>query len=122
MNRTAKLLSILTLVVASLPIVDFAQNPTPPPSAYGAYPANYKEIVTAWLNTHLDDPKSVLVKWLGEPKPTELPAATGQKIAGYLVEFTVNARNRFGAYTGPQKHGALIRDGEVVKATGFVYR
>ena len=75
-----------------------------------------------WLNTHLDDPKSALVKWLGEPKPAELPAANGQKIAGYLVAFTVNARNRFGAYTGAQKHGALIHDGQVVKATGFGYR
>ena len=40
---------------------------------------------------------------------------------GYLVEFKVNSRNRFGAYTGMQKHGALIRDGKVIKATGFIF-
>ena len=122
MNRTTKFFSICTVVLACLPVATFAQNPAPS-ATHGAYPTNYQEIVTAWLNTHLDDPKSALIKWLGEPKPAELPAENGQKIAGYLVEFTVNARNRFGAPTGPQKHGVLIRDGEVVKATGgFGYR
>jgi hypothetical protein len=36
------------------------------------------------------------------------------------VNFKVNARNRFGAYTGKQKHGALIRNGEVIKGIGFL--
>ena len=121
MNRTAKLFLIFPVVFACLPFAISAQSPAPS-SAYGAYPVNYQEIVSGWLNSHLDDPKSALIKWLGEPKPAELSAENGRKIAGYLVEFTVNARNRFGAYTGPQKHGALIHDGEVVKVTGFVHR
>jgi len=119
MNRTAKFFSIIALAFPFPSTAAFAQTP---PSSYGVYPTNYQEIVNAWLNTHLDDPKSALVKWLGEPKPAELPGANGQKIAGYLVEFTINARNRFGAYTGAQRHGVLIRDGQVVKATGFAYR
>ncbi len=122
MNRSAKLFASLALAFAFLPVAAFTQTAPSSSSTHGAYPANYKEIVTAWLNSHLEDPKSVLIKWVGEPKPAELPAANGEKIAGYLVEFTVNARNRFGAYTGAQKHGALIREGEVVKATGFGYR
>ena len=74
--------------------------------------------VTAWLEKELVDPKSAIIKWLGEPKPAELAGDNGEKITGYLVEFSVNARNRFGAYTGAQKHGALIRDGKVLRATG----
>lgn len=122
MSRAGKFLLILIAALALWPLSGFAQSPTPAQSIYGAYPASYQEIVTVWLDAQSIDPKSVKVKWLGEPKPAELPAGDGQKIAGYLVEFTMNARNVFGAYTGAQKHGALIRDGQVVRVTGFVYR
>ena len=118
MQRIAKVFSLLSLLIACLTIVTFAQSPTPNATAYGAYPANYQEIVTAWLEKELVDPKSAIIKWLGEPKPAELAGDNGEKITGYLVEFSVNARNRFGAYTGAQKHGALIRDGKVLRATG----
>jgi len=108
---------LLPVLLALLPLSSFAQ--TPPPT--GAYPANYKEIITAWLNASLGDPKSAQIKWLGEPRPGELDVGKGQKVAGFLVDFSVNARNIFGASTGLQKHTALIRDGQVVTATGFVY-
>jgi hypothetical protein len=78
--------------------------------------------VTAWLSNGLVDPASVKIKWLGPPKQGQLTVGKEQKtVSGYLVDFTVNARNLFGAYTGPQKHTALIRDGKVVTGTGFVY-
>ncbi len=105
-----------------LPAVAFAQAPPPPNSVYGAYPTNYQDIVTAWLNSNSIDPTSAKIKWLGEPRPGELTVGQGQKVTGFLVDFTLNARNIFGAYTGPQKHTALIRDGQLVTATGFVAR
>jgi len=119
MNRTLRLL-LLSAFLAS-PSASFAQSPPPAGAVYGAYPANYREIITAWLNSSLVDPKSVQIKWLGEPRPGELDVNKGQKVAGFLVDFSVNARNIFGAYTGSQKHTALIRDGQVVTATGFVF-
>lgn len=114
------LFTLLTALVF-LPVAGLAQSVPPISAGYGAYPANYQEIVTTWLNSSLVDPKSVQIKWLGEPKPGELTVAKGQKVSGFLVDFTVNARNIFGTYTGAQKHTALIRDGQVVTATGFVY-
>ena len=114
------LLAMLALL-ALLPVADLGQSVPPTSAGYGAYPANYQEIVTTWLNSNLVDPKSVLIKWLDEPKPGELPVGQGRKVSGFLVNFTVNARNVFGSYTGPQKHTALIRDGQVVTATGFVF-
>ncbi len=75
----------------------------------------------SWLNTALIDPNSVQIKWLTEPRPGELKVQ-GKMIPGFLVDFSVNARNIFGAYTGAQKHTALIHDGKVVTATGFVAR
>jgi hypothetical protein len=87
---------------------------------YGPFPTNYKEIVSKWLQTQLIDPASARIEWKTEPKPSDL-GTKGEHLYGYLVDFTVNARNRFGAYTGKQEHRALIRNGEVVKGIGFAY-
>lgn len=119
-NRTLQI--FFAVAVLALPAGAFAQNLPPANSVYGAFPKNYQEIVTAWLNSNSIDPESAKIKWLGEPRPGELSVSQTQKVAGFLVDFTLNARNIFGAYTGPQKHTALIRDGQVVTATGFVAR
>jgi len=92
---------------------------TADPAIYGEYPKNYKEIILQWLETKLADPKSAQIEWTSAPKPADLPGPDGKRFQGYLVEFKVSARNRFGAYTGKQRHGALIRDGKVIKGTGF---
>ncbi len=121
MHRLAKILPLFLVLCALLPATAPGQTPPPESATYGAYPENYQDIVTAWLATALVDPKSVIVKWLGKPRPGHL-TIKGRDIQGYLVDFSVNARNVFGAYTGAQKHTALLRDGKVVTATGFVYR
>jgi len=92
---------------------------TADPAVYGEYPKNYQEIILKWLETKLADPKSAQIEWTSAPKPADLPGPQGKRLYGYLVEFKVSSRNRFGAYTGKQKHGALIRDGNVIKGTGF---
>jgi hypothetical protein len=97
-----------------------AENRPPDPSLCGPYPNNYKEIVTNWLKTQLIDAESARIEWNGDPKPTDL-GTEGEHLYGYLVNFKVNARNRFGAYTGMQSHGVLIRNGEVIKGLGFGY-
>jgi hypothetical protein len=89
------------------------------PAVYGEYPKNYKDIILKWLDTKLADPKSAEIEWTSPPKPADLPGPNGSRLRGYLVEFKVSARNRWGLFTGKQKHGALIRDGNVVKGTGF---
>jgi hypothetical protein len=97
-----------------------AQSPSPDTARYGPYPTYYKEIVMQWLNTQLIDPDSARIEWSGDPKPSEVGKGS-EAVSGYLVNFTVNARNRFGAYTGKQKHSVLIRNGEVIKSMGFGY-
>ena len=97
-----------------------AQTPSGDTARYGPYPINYKEIIMQWLNKQLIDPDSARIEWNGEPKPSDVGKG-GEAASGYLVNFTVNARNRFGAYTGKQKHSVLIRNGEVIKSMGFGY-
>ena len=101
----------------------FGQAPQPPPTdpaLYGPYPTNYKEIVMDWLNQQLVDASSARIEWQSEPKPADL-GKNGQHLYGYVVQFTVNARNRLGAFTGKQNHGALIKDGQVIKGLGLGY-
>jgi len=107
--------------VAMSPVCDLSAETQPAdPERYGPYPANYKEIVMKWLDTQLIDAGSARIEWSGDPKPADL-GTKGEHLYGYLVNFTVNARNRFGTYTGKQNHGALIRNGEVIKGVGFGY-
>jgi hypothetical protein len=97
-----------------------ADNKSADTERYGPYPTNYKEIVTKWLETQLIDAESAHIEWNGEPKPANL-GTKDKPLYGYLVNFKINARNRFGTYTGLQSHGVLIRDGEVIKGFGFGY-
>lgn len=97
-----------------------AQTPSADTARYGAYPTNYQQVIMQWLNKQLIDPDSARIEWDGAPKPTDLGKG-GEAVSGYLVNFTVNARNQFGAYTGKQKHSVLIRNGEVIKSMGFGY-
>ena len=110
----------LFLVCASVMSLTAAETPAPDPALYGPYPGNYREVVFKWLETQLIDPASARIEWKGDPKPADL-GKKGEHLYGYLVNFTINARNRFGAYTGKQEHGALIRNGEVIKGIGFGY-
>jgi hypothetical protein len=97
-----------------------AQTSPADTARYGPYPANYKELVMQWLNKQLIDPDSARIEWDGEPKPSDVGKGS-EAVSGYLVNFTVNARNQFGAYTGKQKHSVLLRNGEVIKSMGFAY-
>ena len=97
-----------------------AQTPPPDTARYGPYPTNYKEIIMPWLNRQLIDPDSARIEWNEEPKPSDVGKGS-EAVSGYLVNFTVNARNRFGSYTGKQNHSVLIRTGEVIKSMGFGY-
>ena len=110
-----KLILALSLLLA---LSAFAQNVDP--ALCGPFPKNYKEIVWNWMQGELLDADSAKIEWQGEPKPADL-GKNGEHIYGWLVEFRVNSRNRFGQYTGKQSHGALIRDDHVIKGTGFGY-
>ena len=98
-----------------------AQQPSPAdPALCGPYPTNYKEIVMEWLNQQLVDAPTARIEWQTEPKPADL-GKNGQHLYGYVVQFRVNARNRFGSFTGMQQHGVLIKDGKVIKGLGIGY-
>jgi hypothetical protein len=116
MKTLALMLGISFLGALNLP----AERPPPADPRYGPYPAHYKEIVYNWLKSQLEDVDSAKIEWEGDPKPSDL-GQNGEHLYGWLANFKINARNRFGVFTGKQKHAALIRNGEVVKGVGYGY-
>ncbi len=126
-SQTPSAMASVTPIASPSPSETLTPKPvTPIPSVindpvYGEYPVRYKDIVMDWLYTHLNDPLSAKIEWQSEPKRADLPDARGRKIYGWLVLFSIQARNRFGGYTGKQTHGILIRNGVVAQATGFIY-
>lgn len=119
-----KIVALLLLLACAAPNMALAQTTEVEvigdPAVYGEYPKNFQEIINKWLAEVLADPASANVEWLGPPKPADIIDKRKKKrLVGYLVEFKINSRNRFGAYTGPQKKSVIIRDGKIIKATGF---
>ena len=104
----------------ALPVLALGENPQPDPSLCGPYPKHYKETVWNWLESTLLDADSAKIDWEADPKPADL-GRNGKHLYGWLVNFRVNSRNRFGTYTGKQSHGALIRDDKVIQGIGFGY-
>src|SRR5262249_24995738 len=92
-----------------------AQTPSADTARYGPYPTNYKELIMQWLSKQLIDPDSARIEWSGEPKPSDVGTGS-EAVSGYLVNFTVNARNRFGTCTGKQKHTLRIHNAEEIKS------
>ncbi len=117
----ARIAVLCLSVVVSAAISGWAAgSPAEEPSPCGPYPKLYKDIVWGWLENVLVDADSAKIEWEGEPKCVDM-GKNGEHLYGWLVSFTINSRNRFGSYTGKQKHGALIRGGAVVKGIGFGY-
>ena len=119
--KTVVLLIVCALcVVRGVPAETGVIDVGADPALHGPYPKNYQEIITSWLATALVDAPSAQIEWVTPPKAGSLPEKkNGKPLFGYLVEFKVNSRNRFGTFTGMQKHRALIHDGQVLKVTGF---
>jgi hypothetical protein len=122
MPRRAFFLSLCLLgATCMLFTADAVPAPAPAdPALCGPLPKLYKEIIWNWMQSNLVDANSAKLEWDGEPKPVDV-GKDGQHVYGWLVNFKVNARNQFGTYTGKQAHGAVIRDGQVIKTFGFGY-
>ena len=120
MPNRALLVSLCLVGTALAPVWAVDSLPADP-SLCGPFPKLYKENVWNWMQSALLDANSAKIEWSGEPQPVDL-GKNGEHNYGWLVSFTVNARNRFGLYTGKQSHAALIRDGQVIKTFGFGYQ
>jgi hypothetical protein len=119
MMRTIVLILLCSVgAVLASPLVP--ESAPADPSVCGPIPKFYKEVIYNWMKTALVDADSARIEWSGEPRPVDI-GKNGEHYYGWLVDFKVNARNRFGAYTGKQSHAALIRDNQIKQTYGFGY-
>lgn len=84
---------------------------------YGAYPANYEEIVHKWIHATFFDPGSVQDLEITKPVKgwwQDPPLLGGGRKFGYTVEVYANGKNRFGGYVGRQHFQLIIRNGTIV--------
>ena len=103
---------------ASLVVKPIATATTPPSvptavprSPYGEYPANYKEIVSAWLKANRLDGSTI--EWQSEPKPADISIGPGLHLRGYIVIFNTTEQSR------PKTRSVLISNGTVISNAGF---
>ena len=96
----------------------------PPPTAtetanadYGPYPSDYENIVKAYYEARLKDPESARYKRIAPPQEYWYWRGAFQNPRygyGWLVCATLNAKNSYGAYTGYDTDGLLIKHGLVI--------
>lgn len=78
---------------------------------YGAYPENYREIVTGWMKTNSLDVSRI--DWQGDPRRAGMPGTKGQYVRGYPVTFNTFEGSK------AKTRSVLIRDGTVIGNLGF---
>ncbi len=89
---------------------------------YGRYPSDYEQIVKRHLARTLIDPNSLMLDGISKPRKfvrlerTSLPVKTDtpiRDIRGYIVCARINAKNRYGGYTGWQTKIYRFVDGGI---------
>lgn len=80
---------------------------------YGPEPKSFEETIKSYHKYSLFDPMSAVYEF---PVP---PVAGWMNVYGnieygWIIIYTLNAKNRMGAYTGFQAQQALIRNGKVI--------
>ncbi|WP_454690214.1 hypothetical protein [Achromobacter aloeverae] len=104
----------------SLVAVLFLTGCVSPPSAsdvanadYGPWPADYEQVIKSYLGDTLKDPASAQYRSFSYPLKYYIGTRFGAARYGFLSCVTYNAKNSYGAYTGFQTDGFLIRNGIV---------
>lgn len=107
-------LCVFCLVITLLlPACANLQAPIKPDLIYGAYPSNYKEIVSKWMDSFLAHPESV--KDVRASKPMK---AKSDERSQYDVIVQYLAKLDDGSYTPEQTVVLGIRDGQIVERVG----
>jgi hypothetical protein len=113
------------LVLVCLLLYGCSFQAADPSADYGPYPNNYEKIVTAYMEESLIDPWSAQYKM---SKPRRAYANDGLMFGGgvlwygYVVDVAVNARNRYGGYTGWQYYQVPIQNGQVIREKRGIIR
>jgi hypothetical protein len=107
----------LIVVCAALCAAGCTTAPSPDVLAsadYGTFPSNYLDVIHAYQETRLKDPSSAQTKVVIEPRKA-WAKWNNQTVYGYRTCIAVNAKNSFGAFTGPKLTSVFFRDGRLLR-------
>lgn len=79
---------------------------------FGPKPVDYEQIIKNYNESSLFDPYSVVYKFSAPYKGQDGNPLTGKY--GWCVPVDINAKNRFGAYTGVTKYHFLMKNDQVI--------
>lgn len=83
---------------------------------YGPPPRNYQATIGQFLDGYLRDPMSAQVRYVAGPAQN-WSNFMGDRVFGWGVCYSINARNAYGGYTGARLYYFIIRYDQV--ATEF---
>jgi hypothetical protein len=81
---------------------------------YGPEPADYQQILKNHLEHDLFDPYSAIVDYGEKPWKRSLSRPFREPMFGWGGRITVNAKNRYGGYTGSKTYNYIIKNGAVL--------
>jgi hypothetical protein len=70
--------------------------------------------IEADLRLKLKDPESAMFSWPNRMRPSIYKPPLGGAVAGWAACGTVNARNSYGGFTGPEPVIGIVNNGQVV--------
>lgn len=113
--KTIWILIAVALLASCAEMPNAQQNAT---ADHGPYPANYEQIVHAWIAETFFDPHSVQDLMIAKPFKGWRTGAPifGEKSVYYGWEVVVraNGKNQLGGYTGLKTYDLIIRDGKII--------
>ena len=79
---------------------------------YGKFPSTYKESIQGYMSNVLIDPESGRYRFFEKPVKgyAYINGTLSPPEFGYLVFAGINAKNRYGGYTGEKAHIFFFRD------------
>lgn len=97
----------------SVPAAEIPAGAAAVEDKFGVYPVAYQDIIKRWLSERLIDAESARFEW-EKPKAISMKTGDGSTFHGYMVDFKVNSRNKFGMYTGKQAYRVYLKNGQVM--------
>jgi hypothetical protein len=128
-----KLIILVTMCFITTGCVEFVSREKLNAAYYGNKPENCKELVIQYYDRRLKDPDSAKYKnWLSPVQGAAYVKYAPNNVLEYMAEegipklefgwlvcFSVNAKNSYGGYTGFKTKTAVIRDNTVIGIEEF---
>lgn len=82
----------------------------------GPYPNNYQDIISMYMKNIAIDPDSLKIEYISSPEKCIVQVGI-KRYRCWKVEAYVNAKNRFGGYTGKIRNTFYLKNWTVIQSS-----